>query len=129
MSAEFTVKGLNELHAKLRQMEQHIPDEAGQALRAEAEIEMTEAKKRTPVATGVLRASGHVSGPVRSWKAVEVTLTFGGPAAPYAIHVHEDLYATHHVGQAKYLESVINESVPYLAARVAHRIALNRLVG
>lgn len=129
MSVELVVTGLNQLHAKLRALELAIPDEFGQALRAEAEIEMTEAKKRTPVLTGVLRASGYVSGPMRQGKDVWVTLTFGGPAAPYAVHVHENVQALHHVGQAKFLESVINESTPYMAQRVARRIQLTRLVG
>lgn len=129
MSAELIITGLNQLHAKLRALELKIPDEFGQALRAEAEIEMTEAKKRTPVDTGVLRASGFVSGPTREGQMVSVKLTFGGPAAPYALFVHEDPYATHHVGQWKYLESVINESVPHMAKRVAARISMNRLVG
>lgn len=127
--AELVIKGLNALHRKLRALELKIPDEFGQALRAEAEIEMTEAKKRTPVDTGVLRASGYVSGPTREGQMVFVRLTFGGPAAPYALIVHEDPYATHKVGQWKYLESVINESAPHMVKRVAARIALTRLVG
>jgi hypothetical protein len=50
----------------------------------------------------------------------------GGPAAPYAIYVHEDLEAIHPVGQAKFIESVLLESRPFMAARIAKRIDLNR---
>lgn len=92
------------------------------ALLAEAEIEMTEAKKRTPVDTGALRGSGHVGGPFRRNGGIEVVMGFGGPAAPYAIHVHERLDVFHRVGQAKFLESVLLESAPYFPQRVAERI-------
>lgn len=94
----------------------------GAALVAEAEIEMTEAKRRTPVLTGALRGSGHVGGPFVRNGNVEVVLSFGGPAAPYAVSVHERTDVLHRNGQAKFLESVILESAPYLAARVANRI-------
>jgi hypothetical protein len=40
--------------------------------------------------------------------------------------VHEDLTALHKIGQAKYLESVIMESRPFMAARVARRMDLNK---
>jgi hypothetical protein len=50
----------------------------------------------------------------------------GGPAAPYAIFVHEDPDAIHKVGQWKYIESVVKESVPYMAVRIARRIDLNK---
>jgi hypothetical protein len=53
-----------------------------------------------------------------------VRMAFGGPAAPYAIKVHEDLEAFHRVGQAKFLESVLLESAPHLAQRVSRRIRL-----
>jgi hypothetical protein len=123
-----TVEGMDRVIARLERLAQRFPDEVGNALRAEAEIEMTEAKKRTPVKTGALRGSGHVTGPERSWRDIAVVLSFGGPAAPYAVRVHEDLTAFHRVGQAKFLESVLRESEPYMAARVAHRIDLMRLL-
>ena len=46
----------------------------------------------------------------------------------YALYVHENLDADHHVGQAKFLESTINESRPYMPGRVAKRISLIRIV-
>jgi hypothetical protein len=108
----------------LRQLANNVQKELGAALYAEAEIEMTEAKKRTPVDTGTLRNSGYVEKPVEKGNHVVVEMGFGGPAADYAIYVHEDLEAFHPVGQAKFLESVVIESRPHLAARVARRIKL-----
>ena len=101
-----------------------MADRVGVALYQEAEIEMTEAKRRTPVLTGVLRASGHVRPPVREGETVSVTLAFGGPAAPYAVYVHENLEAWHKTGQAKFLESVLLESAKHLADRVGRRLSL-----
>ena len=86
-----------------------VKDPAARALRSVGEVYMTEAKKRTPVDTGVLRSSGHVRGPEKSGDTWQVRLIFGGPAAKYAAQVHENLTAHHAVGQAKYLESVILE--------------------
>lgn len=54
-------------------------------------------------------------------------ITFGGEAEDYALIVHEDLEAHHATGQAKYLESVINESTPYMAERIGKRIQLNQI--
>ena len=83
---------------------------AARALRSVGEVYMTAAKKRVPVDFGVLRSSGHVVGPEDGLNgAIQVRLVFGGPAAPYAAIVHENLKARHATGQAKYLESVVLE--------------------
>lgn len=116
------IGGLNGVLAKLAELGNGLPRELGNALRAEAEIEMTEAKRRTPVRFGHLRASGYVEGPIIAQGDIAVRLAFGGPSAPYAIYVHENMEAFHPVGQAKFLESVLLESAPYLAERVAARM-------
>jgi hypothetical protein len=115
----------------------------GRALYQEGNIEMTEAKKRTPVDTrpnasyphqqaphpGQLRASGRVDIPKVEGKEVQVVLSFGqGPSGDYAIYVHEDPDAIHPVGQWKYLESVLMESQRYMGQRLASRMDLNALV-
>lgn len=120
MALEFDVKGT--LAREFGAIAGAIADAAAAALREEAEIEMTEAKERTPVDTGALRASGHVETPEVSPGEVSVTLAFGGPAIGYAIYVHENLEALHPVGQAKFLESVLIESAPHFADRVGTRM-------
>ena len=117
------------MRGKLAELRRGMPDEVGRALFIEMQIEATEAKRRTPVDTGELRASIHVEGPFRSGRRIWCSIVAGGPAAPYAIRVHEDLEAFHKVGQAKYIESVVVESRPYMAARVAKRIDLARAAG
>jgi hypothetical protein len=113
----------------LRRLADRSPDAAGAALYVEAEIEMTEAKQRTPVDTGALRGSGYVNPPQYRGREITVEMGFGGPAAPYAVHVHEDLDAFHPVGQARFLASVIDESAPYLLERVGRRLNLASAIG
>lgn len=114
------IKGLDALGARLKSLGVTIGPAAGNALRAEAELIMTEAKRRTPVLTGALRASGHVTGP--DVEAQAVTLAFDGPAAPYAVVVHENIAARHVTGEAKFLERPLLEALPGLADRIAARI-------
>lgn len=124
---KFKVTGAAEMVARLRRIGERFPDEVARALYTEAQVEMTEAKRRTPVKTGVLRASGHVQEPVRSGRKIAVTLAYGGAASAYAIQVHEDLEANHpRGGQAKFLESVLTESAPHMAERIARNIDLRR---
>lgn len=118
------IKGLDEMRRNIQRVAAQIPEVLAAALYVEAEIEMAEMKARTPVDTGALRATGRVERPEWTSRTVRVELGFGSSAVPYALVVHEDLDAFHTVGQAKYLESVLNESAPYIAARVARRIAL-----
>ena len=133
---EFDIKGFDLMSQRLSILAEVLPAAVGDALRAEAEIEMTEAKRRTPVDTGALRASGFVGGPTQVDAETQVvTLAFGGPAGSgnqgetndvdvgYAVYVHEDLEAFHPTGEAKFLESVLLQSAPYLADRVATRLA------
>lgn len=126
VKVQFT--GVGEMERKLRNVLKGFLPEVSKALFEEAQIEMAEAKRRTPVDTGDLRGSGFVSKPEYNGRTVSVGMNFGGPAAPYAIYVHEDLEAFHRVGQAKFLSSVMDESAPYMAQRVAARIKLASLI-
>ncbi len=122
------VKGLDQVMRRLRAIADQLPHEIGRALYEEAQIEKNESMRRTPVDTGALRASHEVSAPVIAGHDISVTISVGGASAPYAIYVHENLEALHPTGQAKFLESTILESKPYLARRIAARINLEGLV-
>jgi hypothetical protein len=122
MSVAFRLTGAAAMRTRLLHLAARAPTVVGQALRTEAEIEMAEAKRRTPVDTDALRSSGLVTGPNYSSGRIAVELAFGGPAAPYALYVHEDLEAFHPVGQAKFLESTLHESGPHLIGRVGRRV-------
>jgi len=102
--------------------------ETAAAAYQEMEIDMATMKERTPVDTATLRNSGFVMLPSISGKDASVTLGFGGPSVGYAVPVHENTTSHHEVGQAKYMESVLLESEPHLANRIASRVDLSRMV-
>jgi hypothetical protein len=114
----------------LKKVAQKFPDRVAAALYLEAQIEVTEMKRRCPVDVtpptphpGNLRNSIHAELPERSGRMIWVTVATG-MQAPYAIYVHEILENLHPVGQAKFMESVINESRPFMAGRIARRVKL-----
>lgn len=114
------------VRANVSAFERRFPNLVEKALYIETEIEVTEAKRRTPVDKGNLRASIHQEGPTRDGRRIVSEIVAGGVAAPYAVIVHEDLEAFHKVGQAKFIESVILESRPFMAQRIAARIDLSQ---
>lgn len=129
MAITFKVTGIDQMLRKMQGVSAKFPGEAERALHQETEIEATECKRRTPVDTGALRSSIHVEGPDRHGRSISTAIVAGGPAAAYAVQVHEDLEAFHPVGQSKFIESVLRESVPHLADRIARRIDLSKMVG
>lgn len=122
MNTGVFLNGVRQMQAKLKSLPEEKEKAILRALRTEAEVEMTESKKRCPVDTGVLRASGHVQPAEVHGKVFSVTMGYGGAASAYAVRQHEELDYHHEVGQAKFLESVLMESVPYMAERIAARI-------
>jgi hypothetical protein len=126
--------GADQVVSTIKKIAGKFPDRVAKAIYQEAQIEMTEAKRRTPVSPtpapkgvvpGALRASGTVHEPRRSGNDIHVQMSFGNSSIDYAIVQHENLDYHHTTGQAKYLESVLNESRPHMAARIAKRISLN----
>lgn len=88
----------------------------------EAEQVMAMSKRDyVPVDTGALRASGFVDTPVQTAMGGSVTLGYGGPSAPYAVIVHEDLTKRHPVGQAKYLEVPLRARIQGMQAVLRQR--------
>ena len=123
------------MKAKLRSIAAHYPDRVAAALYREAQIEVTEMKRRTPVDTtpnaphpGNLRNSIHAEEPMREGKNIYVMIATGAQA-PYAIYVHENPDAIHPIGQWKFMESVIDEARAYIAARIARRVRLDKEAG
>lgn len=123
MGVKFALVDTDGIRRKIASLQRELPTEVGRAIRVEAEIEATECKRRTPVDTGNLRASIHVEGPINEpGGSISCAVVAGGPAAPYAIHVHENLEAHHPVGQAKFIEGPLRESAPFLPGRIAKRL-------
>jgi hypothetical protein len=111
--------------ATLKAIAKQFPDDVGKALYQEAQIEATEMKRRTPVDTGMLRASIHTEGPERESGRIIKIIFATGANVPYAIYVHEDPDAFHKVGEWKFMESVIKEAAPWMAERVGKRLNLD----
>lgn len=122
------LKGESLLLARLARLAQKFPNEAGRALFEEALPITGEAVRRTPVDKGPLHKSAKTHEPEVRGRSISVRITFGSVAVAYAVIQHEDLMFFHKVGQAKYLESAVNEARPFLPARIGRRIDLNRLV-
>jgi hypothetical protein len=127
-----TLKGVQEMVANLQMILDKTPLMVEKALYQEAQIEVVEMKKRCPVDVsphaphpGNLRASIHAEEPTRDGRHVEVIVATG-IQAPYAIYVHENPYAHHVIGEWKFMESVLNESAPYMLTRVSDRINFNQ---
>lgn len=121
------------ISANLRLIAAKFPDRVAAAIYQEAQIEVTEMKRRCPVDItedaphpGNLRASIHAEEPERRGRNISVTVATG-QQAPYAIYVHENPDAIHPVGEWKFMESVLNESRSSMGARIAARVDLNKM--
>lgn len=122
MAAGAKLIGKEAMKGKLSNVLKNYPERVGNALYDEMGIEEKEVVKRTPELSGKLRKTVHRIGPSVQGTTIAVLIVAGGPDAPYAMIVHEDLLALHTIGQAKYLESVIMESRAFIGARVAKRL-------
>lgn len=126
MEIRFGITGFSQMDAELRVLGERTRPVIGAALSELGEDIMAESKsKYVPVATGNLRDTGHVGQPMQQGNTTSVTLSYGGPAAPYAVTVHERLDVNHPVGQAKYLERPLMEAAfgtPSAAQQVADYI-------
>ena len=107
----------------LKRIPSHMTNILEKSLYEEANVIFNESQKLVPVDTGALRASGFVHAPRNENNRTFVRVTYGGPAAHYALYVHENLYSTHTAPtQAKYLETPLYRQVPVLIKNLATRI-------
>ena len=107
----------------------NAPQVAARALYEEGNIIFNESQRLVPVVTGALAGSGRVTAPSVNAASVEVTIGYGGAAAPYAIYVHERLDLNHKypgaknaAAQAKFLEEPVLKAAPSLGRRLADRV-------
>jgi hypothetical protein len=111
------VTGAQELAKALVEATASTLAAAGSGIAMAAEHVMTKAKLQVPVRTGALRGSGFVRAPIWSNGQLSVEMGFGGPATPYALHVHEDLYMAHkHPTKAKFLEDPLKAETKNVVA-------------
>lgn len=119
----FEIEGAQELRNMLEVSGKDAGRVVGQVITEEANTIFGKALVLTPVDTGALRGSGGVSAPMQTPTGIGVDIFFGGPAAPYALYVHEIMYYQHNAPtQAKYLEQPFMERLPEIQANMARRI-------
>ena len=119
----FEIEGAQELRNMLEVSGKDAGRVVGQVITEEANTIFGKALILTPVDTGALRGSGGVSAPMQTQQGIGVDIFFGGPAAPYAMYVHEIIGNYHNPPtQAKYLEQPFMERLPEIQANLARRI-------
>jgi len=119
----FTLTGDVELQAVLRSAQQNAPKAVAQAIYEEAQVIFAKSQVLVPVDTSALRGSGDVSAIQGSGQGVYVDIFYGGPAAPYALYVHEIIGNYHKAPtQAKYLEQPFMESLAQIQNNISRRI-------
>ena len=117
----FTIR-VAKVTRNLKALESMTRFEAASALYQEGLDLTAESMRRTPVDTSTLQKTHKTSLPVWKGNFVEVAITAGGPEAPYGVPVHERTEVLHNPGQAKFLESTVLESAPFLLKRIAARL-------
>jgi hypothetical protein len=136
MARTVRVRNLKELQNAFIAAGKDAPRFAARALREEADEAFALSQAVVPIKTGALRTSGEVLGPqVRGTRAF-VEINYGGPAAPYAIYVHElpPSRARHdYPTRWKYLENPVRlyarEMGPRMTQRVLDMIARKFEIG
>jgi len=115
--------GDKELINALKKGGEKSPHAIAQAIWEEANLIFAKSQVLVPVDTGVLRGSGGVSAPQQGPQGYFVDVFYGGPAAPYALFVHEIIENYHKPPtQAKYLEQPLMEAQAELQSRIKDRI-------
>lgn len=119
----FTLEGDKELQAVLRIAKEKSPLAVAQAIWEQANLIFAKSQLLVPVDTGVLRGSGGVSAPQQGASGYYVDIFYGGPAAPYALFVHEIIENYHKSPtQSKYLEEPFMQALPEMQKNIASRI-------
>ena len=139
------IKDVNELQTKLRKLGPNLVKLYAKALYEEALLIEATSIENTPMHFGALRASHEVSQPEvegtpASGMSVSISITVGGPSAPYAAAVHEHLSdfspyswriaeasgtgVKFQTGGPKFLENAVMARKNDLSQRIADRVSI-----
>ena len=114
-------RSLAKFEANMKRLGKDALKQLARNLYTEGEELLAEAIPLTPLEFSPLRNSGRVELPRISGNRVSVTVGFGGPAAPYALYVHEmpstNNFTTPGTGP-KYLERPARRRARGLAGRI-----------
>jgi len=126
-----TLDGDRAMKRKLESMVRKFPVAVRRGTRIVAEQKLAITQDRVPVKTGKLKSTGKVRISLRKVlgdENISATIVYGGSGVLYARRVHENLTARHKGGgRAKYVESVLMESVSSIGADLARAIDLKRV--
>ena len=106
VSFKFDQKEFADIKKKLKDLGMNGKQVAAQAMYTTANFIGNESQAIVPVDTGVLRGSMDITRQKSfTQKTTRAEISYGGPAAPYALLQHEDMEFNHPTGgEAKYLE-------------------------
>ena len=133
MAAPFrmTLEGDRAMKRTLENMVRKFPVAVRRGTRVVAEEKLAITQDRVPVKTGKLKSTGKVRVVIRKVSGdenISAEIAYGGDGVLYAHKVHEDLGARHKGGgKAKYVESVLMESVSTIGPDLAREIDLKRV--
>jgi hypothetical protein len=124
MQFRMDLTGLPALRHLVTSAPHDLPPLVDQGLREEADVIFAKSQEIVPVRWGHLKGSGMVSEPKHEGGRTYVEITYGGPAAKYAMWVHEKrTYANGEpYTRGKYLQRPVEERAPQVAQNVARRI-------
>lgn len=108
----------------LKNIEKGTPRKLADALLDEAQTVFEASQVLVPVDTGLLKSTGQVHDPeVTAGGNVEVEISYGSDATPYAVFVHERLDVHHDAPtQAKFLEQPFEIAKSNLDRRLAEKM-------
>lgn len=131
----FVIKGFEKLQAQLRKLPKEMLDATAAGQFNAAQEIMALAKSRAPFEHGTLEESAYVADPRYGSASATVEMGFGGDAGPYMLMQHENMEYQHPgeksqtsdpgraaQGQAKFLESAINDSEEDARAAIAEAV-------
>lgn len=116
------ISGLPALQHMLRTAPNDVKPLAEMALTEEAQVIFARSQRLVPVRHGILKASGMVSRAKSEGSDMHVDITYGGPAATYAMWVHELNHRHEAPTQRKYLQRPVEERTPNIPRNMAKRI-------
>ena len=114
---DFAVKGFSQMMASLENMKNDVPKALDKAIYKQAHAIFRKSQRLVPVKNGYLKGSGVVEGPTNH----EMLIGYGGPAASYALFVHEggEKNWSEPGKIAKFLETPVMEAIPGFEQRMA----------
>jgi hypothetical protein len=128
------LEGLDRALQQLQAIGAGLREGAAQALTEEAQRVKVRSQELVPVAPrpggGKLRDSARTK-VEEDGDRIVAEISYGGPDAPYAAKVHEDVAAHHEHGQAKFLEQAANEARAGMSERMGQVVteAIKRRLG